>query len=39
MLHLLLQLSGEGANNSKNAGGVLESVFNTKIVNKIDYQA
>ncbi|CDW82197.1 gamma-tubulin complex [Stylonychia lemnae] len=38
MLHLLLQLSGEGANNSKSSGGVLESVFNNKIINKIDYQ-
>lgn len=40
ILHVLLQLSGEGSNPNASGGGqVLESVFNNKIVNKIDYQA
>ena len=40
MLHLLLQLSGEGTNQNNVGGGqVLESVFNNKIANKIDYTA
>lgn len=39
-MHLLLQLSGEGSNqNTGPASGILESVFNNKIMNKVDYQA
>lgn len=41
MMHLLLSLAGEAQNNNQggaSAGGVVESVFNNKIMNKIDYQ-
>jgi len=35
MLHLLLQLSGEG-DKAKNSG-IIETVFSNKINNRIDY--
>jgi hypothetical protein len=36
ILHLLVNLSGNGANNSS---GILGSVFSSKIMNKLDYTA
>jgi hypothetical protein len=33
IMHFLLTLSGEGNNANENAGGVLESVFQNKILN------
>lgn len=38
ILHLLVNLSGNGANNV-NASGILGSVFSSKIMNKLDYTA
>lgn len=38
ILHLLYQLSGSNQGNEV-AGGVLESVFNNKVMNKVDYSA
>lgn len=44
MLHVLLQLSGDGGsqvgnNTAAAASNILGSVFNTKVMNKVDYNA
>mmetsp|Transcript_38671 Transcript_38671/g.37024 ORF Transcript_38671/g.37024 Transcript_38671/m.37024 type:complete len:115 (-) Transcript_38671:2280-2624(-) len=43
VLHLLLQLSGDPSQqqlvNESNSGGVIDTVFNQKILNKLDYNA
>ena len=41
VLHLLLQLSGQGSSQQNNnaASNILGTVFNSKILNKLDYNA
>lgn len=39
MMNLLLQLSGDGSTGSNSASNIVGTVFTSKTLNKLDYQA